>query len=151
MNMGMLFPFSAPEDHVRSDRISLMSRGSAGHDRGTAPPDRDTTAAVAVVEGPSDTLAAALNRLHLEGAVFLRAEYRERWAYESTTGPGTAALLRPGTSRVILFHLVANGTCWVRVYRGEKHWAHSGDVIVLPYGDQHQMGGVGDAEAVPIM
>jgi AraC-like DNA-binding protein len=128
-----------------------MSMGSGGHDRGTAPPDRDATAAVGVVDRPSDTLAAALNRLHLEGAVFLRAEYREPWAYESTTGPVTAAMLRPGTSRVVLFHLVANGTCWVRVDGGEKHWAHSGDVIVLPYGDQHQMGGVEEAEAVPIM
>jgi AraC-like DNA-binding protein len=128
-----------------------MSRGAAGHDRGTTAPDQEATAAVGVIDRPSDTLAAALNRLHLEGAVFLRAEYRERWAYESTTGPATAALLRPGTSRVILFHLVANGICWVRVDGGEKHWAHSGDVIVLPYGDQHQMGGVGEAEAVPIM
>jgi Cupin len=118
-----------------------MSSGSAGHDRGTGPPDRDATVAVGVVDRPSDTLAAALNRLHLEGAVFLRAEYREQWAYESMTGPATAALLRPGTSRVILFHLVASGTCWVRVDGGEKHWAHTGDVIVLPYGDQHQMGG----------
>jgi AraC-like DNA-binding protein len=106
---------------------------------------------VGVVDRPSDTLSAALNRLHLEGAVFLRAEYQENWAYQSMTGPATAALLRPGTSRVILFHLVASGTCWVRVDGGEKHWARSGEVIVLPYGDQHNMGGVGDAEAVPIM
>jgi hypothetical protein len=59
-----------------------MSRGSAGHDHGTAPSDRDATpatGAVAVADHPSDTLAAALNRLHLEGAVFLRAEYREQW------------------------------------------------------------------------
>ena len=131
-----------------------MSSGSASHDCGTAPHDQNATAsagAVAVAERPPDTLSAALNRLHLEGAVFLRAEYRENWAYESLTGPATAALLRPGTSRVILFHLVASGTCWVRVDGGEKHWTRNGDVIVLPYGDQHQMGGVGDAEAVPIM
>ena len=33
----------------------------------------------------------------------------------------------------------------------EKHWASAGDVIVLPYGDQHSMGGVGESEVVPLM
>jgi AraC-like DNA-binding protein len=49
---------------------------------------------------------------------------------------------------VILFHVVASGTCWVAIDGGEKHWAISGDVIVIPYGDQHRMGGVHDAETV---
>jgi AraC-like DNA-binding protein len=85
------------------------------------------------------------------GAIFLRAEYREAWAYESMSGPDTARILRPGTDRVVLFHVVASGTCWVRVGDGEKHWASAGDVIVLPYGDQHRMGGVEDARTVPLM
>lgn len=93
----------------------------------------------------------ALDRLRLEGAVFLRAEYHEPWAYESLPGPDTAAILRPGTDRVVLFHVVASGTCWVQVRDEERHWAGAGDVIVLPYGDQHRMGGVGDSETVPLM
>ncbi len=113
---------------------------SADHDRVTAVPDRD----------PTLVLQAALERLRLEGAVFLRAEYREPWMYESMTGPVTAALLRPGTDRVVLFHVVATGTCWISVDDGPRHWASGGDVIVLPYGDQHRMGGRQDAEAVPI-
>ena len=95
-------------------------------------------------------LRTSLERLRLEGAVFLRAEYREPWTYESMTGPVTANLLRPGTDRVVLFHVVASGTCWVSVDGGPKHWASAGDVIVLPYGDQHRMGGLTDAEVVPI-
>ncbi len=34
---------------------------------------------------------------------------------------------------------------------GERHWANRGDVIVLPYGDAHLMGGAEPAEVVPIM
>ena len=94
--------------------------------------------------------SAALERLRLEGAVFLRAEYRDPWSYVSLTGPETADLLRPGTDRVVLFHLVASGTCWVEVDGEVRHWASAGDVIVLPYGDQHRMGGVGDAASVPL-
>jgi AraC-like DNA-binding protein len=99
----------------------------------------------------ADPLRAALQRLRLEGAVFLRAEYREPWSYESLPGPATAQILRPGTDRVILFHVVARGTCWVQVGDGDRHWASTGDVIVLPYGDQHRMGGVDESSAVPLM
>ena len=112
------------------------------HDRVTRAVDRVTTV---------DPLAAAVQGLHVAGAIFLRAEYREAWAYESLSGPATAQILRPGTDRVVLFHVVASGTCWVSVDDGEKHWATQGDVIVLPYGDQHTRGGVEDARTVPLM
>ena len=72
------------------------------------------------------------------------------WAYDSLTGPATAAILHPGSDRVILFHVVASGRCWVAVGDGPRHWASAGDVIVLPYGDQHRMGGVSEAEPVSI-
>lgn len=51
---------------------------------------------------------------------------------------------------MILFHVVASGACWVRVGDGDKRWAQRGDVIVLPYGDQHQMGGVIETDTVSI-
>lgn len=115
------------------------------HDFGTGLDDRLTT----TIEMPHP-MDEALRRLRLEGAIFLRAEYREPWSYESATGPATAAMLRPGTDRVVLFHLIASGTCWVAVAGGDKHWAGPGDVVVLPYGDQHQMGGLAEANAVPL-
>ena len=132
----------------RCATISVVRSAPVGHDRPTPADDRVTTA----VGGspPGDPLDAALRGLRLEGAIFLRAEYLEAWSYLSETGPVTAGMLRPGTDRVILFHVVASGTCWVAVDDGEKHWATAGDVIVLPYGDQHRMGGVADAETVPL-
>ena len=117
----------------------------ARHDRATDARDRVTEPV-----RWADPLRAALSRLRLEGAIFLRAEYREPWSYESLSGPATAQILRPGSDRVILFHIVAGGSCWVSVDGGDKHWARAGDVIVLPYGDQHRMGGVGDARPVPL-
>jgi AraC-like DNA-binding protein len=112
--------------------------------------DRETGVLDPVTRAPSLEMEAAIARLRLQGAVFLRAEYRDPWAYESLTGAATAAYLRPGTDRVILFHVVSSGTCWVQVGDGPKHWAATGDVIVLPYGDQHQMGGETETETVPI-
>ena len=127
--------------------MSLVQCPPAGHDPVTGADDR---AAMTSQPPLPDPFEAALNRLRLEGAVFLRAEYREPWAYRSMTGPDTAAILRPGTDRVVLFHLVSTGTCWVQVAGQEKHWASAGDVIVFPYGDQHTMGGVGHSEVVPL-
>ena len=68
---------------------------AADHDRGTGAPDR--------VTGPGQgrspaVLESALRRLRLEGAVFLRAEYREPWAYESLTAPETAKIAHTAPS-----------------------------------------------------
>jgi len=129
--------------------MSLVQRPPAGHDPATGAADRAARpSGSSPLPAPFD---AALQRLRLEGAIFLRAEYREPWSYESLSGPDTAAILRPGTERVILFHVVARGTCWIQVGDQERHWATAGDVIVLPYGDQHRMGGVGESDSVPLM
>ena len=99
----------------------------------------------------SDTpLQVTLQKLHLDGAIFLRAEYTEEWAYESPPPAALAGLLRPGRERLILFHVVAAGACWVACTDGERHHAQRGEVIVLPYGNQHTMGGTADADCVPI-
>ena len=124
-----------------------MSTTPVGHDRDTGVPNPATERRSGF---PADVLDGALERLRLEGAVFLRAEYREPWAYESLTAGETAKILRPDSDRVILFHVVASGSCWVSIGNGDKHWARAGDVIVLPYGDQHRMGGVDDADYVSI-
>src|SRR6201990_1909183 len=127
--------------------MSLVRATTTDHDRATGAPDRVTVPEQRLA---SSVMQAALERLRLEGAVFLRAEYREPWAYESLTARETAKILQPDSDRVILFHVVAGGTCWVAVDDGDKHWARRGDVIVLPYGDQHRLCGVQNARRVSI-
>lgn len=119
-----------------------MSGPLAGHDRAPAVPDQEPTP---VPRGLTD----ALSRLRLQGAIFLRGEYTEAWAYESLPSADAAAVLAPGALRVLLFHVIASGRCWTEV-GGERHWAQAGDVVVLPYNDEHRMGGTTDAACVPI-
>jgi AraC-like DNA-binding protein len=97
-----------------------------------------------------ETFDQALERIRLEGAIFLRAEYSEAWALEGQGGPFIAGILHPGAERLTFFHVVASGRCWVALPEGERYWASAGEVIVLPYGDSHQMGGAEPAEPVPI-
>src|SRR5688572_26978117 len=53
------------------------------------------------------SLRSALERLHLEGALFVRAEYTESWAYASPDSTMLAQALGHGPQRLIMFHIVA--------------------------------------------
>jgi AraC-like DNA-binding protein len=97
-----------------------------------------------------DLLQTALEQLRLEGAIFFRSELTEGFAFESTP-QALADALHPGAERIILFHIVAHGSCWVAGDDGVKHWAEEGEVIVLPYGDHHVIGGASPSECVPIL
>jgi AraC-like DNA-binding protein len=91
-----------------------------------------------------------LDHLRIDGAIFLRGEYTEAWAYESPTGEMMAGLLRPGRERLLYFHIVASGRCWIEIEGSERHWADKGDVVVLPYGHQHKMGGVAETACIQV-
>ena len=96
-------------------------------------------------------LETALSGLQLDGAIFFRSEFTEAWAFASPAAGGEMAqALRPGAERLIMFHIVAEGSCWVAGPDGERHRANEGDVIVLPYGDPYEMGGTVQTSSVPI-
>jgi AraC-like DNA-binding protein len=100
---------------------------------------------------PTQPFDDALDHLRLEGAIFMRAEYSERWALADQGGPMFAAMMHPGAERLILFHVVASGRCWVSTSDEERMWASAGEVIVVPYGDVFTMGGAEAVEPVSIM
>jgi AraC-like DNA-binding protein len=95
-------------------------------------------------------LADGLARLRLQGAIFLTGDYSEAWGYESLPAADAAGVLAPDAAQVVLFHVVASGRCWIEVPGEDRHWANTGDVIVLPYNDQHRMGGTQPAECVSV-
>jgi AraC-like DNA-binding protein len=101
-------------------------------------------------ERTPNPLEDALGRLRLDGAIFFRSEFTEGWSYESPLPRDFANTFRPGSERLITFHIVAAGECWISLGDGERHWATAGDVIVMPYGDQHRLGGTEPAACVPI-
>jgi hypothetical protein len=133
---------------VSSSCVTMTVRfvASGDHDPNATTHDRDPGNGTM-----SETaLAVALDRLRLEGAIFLRGEYTEAWAYDSLPPKDAATILAPGTERLILFRVIASGRAWIQTSENERHWASAGDIIVLPYGDRHQMGGTEPAEWVPV-
>lgn len=73
-----------------------------------------TDADVVVEWTPPIPLATALERLRLDGAIFFRAEFTERWSFTSPLREITP-VLHPGATRMILFHVVVAGRCWVSI------------------------------------
>jgi Cupin len=66
---------------------------------------------------PADLIKDVLASVRLSGALFLRAEYTSPWAYESPPSTDLTRILRPGAKRLILFHIIAEGDCWIRNWR----------------------------------
>jgi AraC-like DNA-binding protein len=97
-----------------------------------------------------DLLNEVLSRIHLDGAIFLRAEYTAPWACESPTASELQRLLQSDARRLVLFHVVAEGSCWIRLRSGEQLEAREGDVLVVPYADQHAMGVADHMPPIPI-
>lgn len=89
-------------------------------------------------------LAEVLSSIRLAGAIFLRGEYTEPWALASPPAQVMTQVLRPEAKQLVLFHIIAQGSTWIRLDSGEFLHATQGDVVVLPYGDQHVMGGGSD-------
>jgi AraC-like DNA-binding protein len=95
-------------------------------------------------------VSQVLDLVRLAGAIFLRAEFRAPWAYRSPPAADLAATFLPGASSLVLFHIVADGRCWIELDDGTGRDLEQGDVVVMPYGDQHRVGNPTGVEAVPI-
>jgi AraC family transcriptional regulator, alkane utilization regulator len=92
----------------------------------------------------------ALRLVHLSSAVFLRGEFEAPWAFISLGPQEYAAALSPGAACLVLFHIVLEGSCWVRLESGEEVTVRAGEAVVLPYSDRHRMGSPGDSAPVPV-
>lgn len=104
----------------------------------------------ATPDSAHELLDSTLAQLRLEGAIFFRAEFTDGFAFASAPRE-FADLLSPQADRLILFHIVAHGSCWVSVDDGVRHRAAAGDVIVLPYGDRYAMGGETPVQTVSVL
>lgn len=89
--------------------------------------------------GGFDVLSDLLRVVRLTGAVLFRGELSAPWAFETLSPAKLAAIVLPGARRLVLFHLVAQGECWIALPAGRREQLVSGDIVMLPYGDVHTM------------
>jgi AraC-like DNA-binding protein len=98
-----------------------------------------------------DVLSDVLRVLELSGAICFRAELSAPWALAVPDSRVTTPRLLPSAARLVLFHVVVSGRCWIALESGSPLWLETGDAVVLPHGSAHQMGGGPDVAATPVM
>jgi hypothetical protein len=86
-----------------------------------------------------DTLSDLLRAVRLRGAVFFYVEGRDPWVAETPCLSEIVSAILPGAERMMEFHGVASGSCWVTPEGEPPLKLEEGDLVMLPQGDAHIM------------
>ncbi len=112
----------------------------------TETPDLPTTSG----RDPFDVVPQVLDLVRLTGAIFFRSDFSSPWCYTSPPTLEMEGALPAGDGSLVMFHIVADGRCWIALEDGIRHQLARGDVVVLPYGDAHSWGSVEPADPISI-
>jgi AraC-like DNA-binding protein len=102
------------------------------------------------VENPFRVVPRVLDLVRLTGAIFFRSEFRSPWAYTSPPAVELEGAVPSSPGSLVMFHIVAEGSCWVKLGDGVRHELSRGDVVVMPYGDANAWGSFEPADPVSI-
>lgn len=86
-----------------------------------------------------DALSQTLSVVRLVGAIFINAKFTAPWCYQSPSAVAAAPLLEPGAERVVIFHMITEGECYVEIGDEPPVRLTAGDVVVFPQGHAHRM------------
>ncbi len=86
-----------------------------------------------------DALSETLRVVRLIGAIFINARFTAPWCYQSPRADIVAPILEPSAERVVIFHLITEGECFVEMGGDEPVRLVAGDAVVFPAGDAHHM------------
>ena len=86
-----------------------------------------------------DALSETLRVVRLTAAIFVDARLTAPWSFEVQAADAATRMLAPGAEKLVIFHLLAEGECWVEVEGQPPLHMHAGDVVLLPQGHAHRM------------
>jgi AraC-like DNA-binding protein len=86
-----------------------------------------------------DAFSETLRAVRLVGAFFVEGRFTSPWCYRSPCADALAPILEPGAERVVIFHLITQGECFVDMDREPPLHLQAGDAVLFPYGDEHLM------------
>jgi AraC-like DNA-binding protein len=85
-----------------------------------------------------DTLSEVLGAIHLEGAVFLDAEFTAPWCVRTQYGLPRGTQLLKGADHIALFHFLLDGRCKTRLADGgEALELGPGDCVLYAHDHKH--------------
>jgi AraC-like DNA-binding protein len=83
-----------------------------------------------------DLLSSVLQSVRLSGS--LQFCFMPTGSWQTDAKPSLAKLSVTNTG-VMPFHIMAEGTCWLKI-EGDEVVLHSGDIVLFPFGTGHQLG-----------
>lgn len=86
-----------------------------------------------------DAFSEILRVVRLVSAIFINAKFTAPWCYQSPCADLAAPLLEPGAEKVVIFHLITEGECFVEMNNAPPLHLTAGDVVLFPQGDAHRM------------
>ncbi len=86
-----------------------------------------------------DALSETLRVVRLVGAIFLHGRFTAPWCYQSPHADAAAPLLEPTAERVVIFHMITEGECWVELDGQVPVHLQAGDAVIFPQGHAHRM------------
>lgn len=87
-----------------------------------------------------DVLSDVLNVIRLDGALFLNGDFAHPWRVSSPCGQDIANAVMPHSDNVIVYHLITQGSCSVKIPGEQDVLLNEGDIVIFPHGDQHDIG-----------
>lgn len=88
-----------------------------------------------------DALSDVLKSVHLEGAVYLNAEFTAPWCIRGELGLASVRKRLEGAEHVSFFHFLTEGECKVRLLESKEVLeAKAGDLVLFPQEGKHLMG-----------
>ena len=92
---------------------------------------------------PMDALSELLRAVKLTGALFYKSRCTAPWHLNAPRSAAFLPYVAPHATHCIEFHHISAGRAYVRV-GAETTPLEAGDVVMIPHGDEHEMGcGVG--------
>jgi len=86
-----------------------------------------------------DAFSETLRAVRLAGAFFVQGRFTAPWCYRSPCAASLAPILEPGAERVVVFHLITEGECFVDMESEEPLRLVAGEAVLFPWGDEHLM------------
>jgi AraC-like DNA-binding protein len=86
-----------------------------------------------------DALSETLRVVRLVGAIFIQGRFTAPWCYRSPRADSAAPLLEPLAERLVIFHLITEGECYVEIDSQSPLRLSAGDVVIFPQGHAHRM------------
>ncbi|HVC31452.1 MAG TPA: AraC family transcriptional regulator [Steroidobacteraceae bacterium] len=97
-----------------------------------------------------DALSELLRVIRLTGTAFIDAELTAPWAIQTPPPSVLAARLAPGARKIIPYHLVSEGGCFIEVKGQPPIQVEAPEVVLFPHGDVHVLSSAPGLEPLQI-